>query len=561
MNNIESVIEFFRTQPIVTLFLVLGLGQLVGRFRVAGITLGAVGGTLLISLVLGRYGFQITAAAQSVGFALFMFGLGHQAGPQFIEVLKTQGLRYLALSIVVAGIGYFITLFAGRLLDLPTGGAAGLFAGALTATPALAAAQEAVRSGIAAIPEGLTREEVIDNIGTSYAITYLVGTLGMIAAVRVLPRVLGIDLAQEAQKMDLASKRDDPIQLQARAYRVASPEFCAAPLSELAIKYWDGLAVVRLRRDGQWIDVQRSDRLQPGDEIYVYGDASFFLRGAEGVGPEIPVISEAEFSASSTRVVIARREAIGRRLEELELARKHGLVVIEVRRNGLVLPLTRELTLVRGDVLSIVGPRAGIDGLTELLGPAEVNAVETDMSTFTFGIALGAAIGLLTIDIAGAPIGLGVSGGLLLVGIATGWWNSTRPTVGQFPEPARWVLMEFGLLIFICGVGLSAGDEIVETFQRAGPALLLASLAVIAVPLVGGYILGRVVFRLSARSTPRRAVRRIDERTRAESPDERSEEFGARARVHRHVCIRNCVPDAVGKPHDDDGMSERARID
>ena len=154
MNNIESVIEFFRTQPIVTLFLVLGLGHIVGRLRLAGVTLGALGGMLIISLVLGRYGFRITEAAQSIGFALFMFGLGYQAGPQFVQVLKTQGLRYLALSIVVAGIGYFVTVFAGRLLDLPTGGAAGLFAGALTATPALAAAQEAVRSGIAAIPEG-----------------------------------------------------------------------------------------------------------------------------------------------------------------------------------------------------------------------------------------------------------------------------------------------------------------------------------------------------------------------------------------------------------------------
>ena len=469
MNNIESVIEFFRTQPIVTLFLVLGLGHIVGRLRLAGVTLGALGGVLIISLVLGRYGFRITEAAQSIGFALFMFGLGYQAGPQFVQVLKTQGLRYLALSIVVAGIGYFVTMLASRLLDLPTGGAAGLFAGALTATPALAAAQEAVRSGIAAIPEGMAREEVITNIGTSYAITYIVGTLGMIAAVRILPRIVGIDLAQEARKMDAASKRDDPVLLQARGYRVASPEFCAAPLSELAIKYWDGLAVVRLRRNGQWIDTQPSDRLQPGDEIYAYGDANFFLRGVDRVGPEIPVIPEVEFSASSTYVVIAQRDAVGRKLEELELARKHGLAVIEVRRNCLVLPLTRELTLERGDVLSVVGPRARMDGLTELLGPVEANVVETDMSTFTFGVALGAAIGLLTIDIAGAPLGLGVSGGLLLVGIATGWWNSYRPTVARFPEPARWVLMEFGLLIFICGVGLQRATGSSRHFNKPDP--------------------------------------------------------------------------------------------
>ena len=490
------VIDFFRAQPVVTLFLVLGLGYLVGRIRIAGISLGALTGTLLISLVLGRYGFRISEAAQAVGFALFIFAVGYQAGPHFVEMLKTQGLRYLALSIIVAALAYLTTVLAGALLDLPTGGNAGLFAGALTTTPALAAAQEAVRSGIAVIPEGLSREQVISNIGTSYAITYIVGTLGVIVALRLLPRVAGIDLAQEAKKMETASTREASIQLQARAYQVASPEFCAAPLSELSKKYSDGLAVVRLRRDGQWTETEQTDRLQPGDEIYVYGDASFFLRGIDRIGPEIPVIPEFEWPLSSRHVVIARREAVGRSIEELELARRHGVVAVEVRRDGFVLPLTHELKLQRGDVLSVVGPSARIDGLTKLLGPVEANAAETDMFTFAFGIAIGAAIGVLTIEIAGAPLGLGAAGGLLLAGIVTGWWNSNRPTVGKFPEAARWILMEFGLLIFICGVGLQAGSEIVETFQRAGPALLLAALAVIAIPLVVGYIVGRVVLRL-----------------------------------------------------------------
>ena len=241
---------------------------------------------------------------------------------------------------------------------------------------------------------------------------------------------------------------------------------------------------------------QQTDRLQPGDEIYVYGDASFFLRGIDRIGPEIPVIPEFEWPLSSRHVVIARREAVGRSIEELELARRHGVVVVEVRRDGFVLPLTHELKLQRGDVLSVVGPSARIDGLTKLLGPVEANAVETDMFTFAFGIAIGAAIGVLTIEVAGAPLGLGAAGGLLLAGIVTGWWNSNRPTVGKFPEAARWILMEFGLLVFMCGVGLQSGSEIVETFQQAGPALLLAALAVIAIPLVVGYIVGRVVLRL-----------------------------------------------------------------
>jgi len=493
MTSVQPVLDFLRGQPVITLFLALAAGYAVGRVKVAGFSLGAVAGTLLVSLVLGRYGFRISVGGQAIGFAMFIFAVGYQAGPRFIEVLKTQGLRYFVLAIFVAGVGFITAAIAGKWLALPPGGTAGLLAGALTTTPTLAAAQEAVRTGVAAIPAGANPEHVIATIGSSYAITYIVGLLGVITAVRLLPRILRIDLESEARKLAGAAQSENVVQLQARAYRLTSDEFCRPTLAELARQFWDGLAVVRLRRAGAWLKLAPEDHLQVGDEVYGYGDASFFRRGIDRLGDEIPMLAEVELAASSTHVVVARRQAVGRTLGELDLARQKGLVVVEVRRDGLALPIGRYLQLERGDVLSVVGPASAVSTLGETLGPVEASAIETDMMTFALGIAIGSAVGLLSITIAGVPLGLGAAGGLLAAGIATGWLNSSRPTVGKFPEAARWILMEFGLLIFICGVGLQAGGQIVETFTQSGTALIVAAVFVVTLPIVSGYAFGRMV--------------------------------------------------------------------
>jgi AspT/YidE/YbjL antiporter-like protein len=347
MSQVEATLEFLRGQPTLTLFLVLGLGYLLGRLRVGRMDLGAVSGTLLVAIVLGRFGFKITPGAQAVGFALFIFAVGHQAGPHFVTILKTHGLRYLVLTIVVAAIGVATAAGASALLQLSRGGLAGLLSGALTATPMLAAAQDAVRSGLSKVPAGLTAENVLTEMVAIYAITYLVGTMAVIAAIKVLPRIAGVDLA---------------------------------------------------------------------------ADARLVQSSGEPVGTSAPAARPAQ-----------------------------------------------------GD---------------------DARAAQTDMLGFCFGIALGSAVGLLSVRIGGVSVGLGTAGGLLAAGIAVGWLSSRRPTMGRFPEAARWILMELGLLIFICGVGLQAGTGIVETFRSAGPALLVAAAFVVVLPILGGYVFGRRVLGL-----------------------------------------------------------------
>lgn len=496
MPSAEFLLAFMRGNPVFMLFAVIGCGYLLGRIRLGPIVLGPVAGALIASLFLGQYGFRMNEGAQSVGFALFIFAVGYQAGPRFFEVLMTQGLQYLSLALFIAVVGVGVAAACGSILELPLGGTAGLLAGAMTTTPTLAAAQEAVRSGIVALPDGVTSDVVLSTIASSYAITYVVGLLGIIAAVRLLPHVLGIDLAAEAASMEQSEQEPGGGQLQARAYRITRPEICELTVAQLRARYWDSLAVVRLLRDGQWVTPRDDEHLRLGDQVHSYGDANFFRGLQQEFGQEIPVSAEIDLSSTFSHVVIARRDAVGKRLRDLNLARGYGLYVSEVRRDGVPMPVSGNLRLQRSDVLSVVGPKSALPELNTLLGPVESGVAETDMATFAFGIAAGALIGVLAFTVQGIPIGLGMAGGLLASGIVVGWLNATRPTFGRFPEAARWIFMEFGLMLFIVGVGLQAGEQIVEVFLQAGLGLIVASLLVVSLPLLLGYAFGRKVLGL-----------------------------------------------------------------
>jgi putative transport protein len=135
---------FLRGNPVGVLFLVLGLGYLVGKTKIRGFEAGSVTGVLFVGLILGHFGFELNPTVQSIGFTLFIFSVGLQAGPSFFSVIRQDGLKYLSLAAVIGGTGFALALGLSRVLGFEPGAAAGLLAGGLTSSPTLAAAQEAV---------------------------------------------------------------------------------------------------------------------------------------------------------------------------------------------------------------------------------------------------------------------------------------------------------------------------------------------------------------------------------------------------------------------------------
>jgi len=481
------------------LFLVLGLGYLLGNLKIFNFSLGPVAGVLFVGLVFGNFGFRITSGAQMVGFALFIFSVGYQAGPGFVAVLKKDGFKYLALSLVVALSGFGIALAWAINLDLPPGMSAGLLAGGLTSSPTLAAAQDAVYSSVHVYPNGLDPESVVDNIAMGYALTYIFGLVGLIITIRYLPKLVGIDLAEEAAAFH--GSGEDPSatsdRIAMRTYKITSTDLAGMNYDDVIAKYWDNKSVVRVLRDAKRMTVQDAGQLYVGDVIEVIGTRDYFTETLNNIAVEISPKIDTIVRQDNAQIIITQKEHIGKTFGDIEISRNFGLFLLEIRRKGK--PLVHDYTMVieEGDILNVMGSPNQVEAMGAYLGHVVRDGVESDMVALSFGIVLGLLIGTLSVTLGGVSIGLGSAGGLLVTGLFVGYRRSVKPTFGQLPEATRWFLMEFGLLLFMAGVGLRAGDGILAALQQQGVTIIMAGISVTIIPILLGYVVGHKILKIS----------------------------------------------------------------
>ncbi|MEA1890935.1 MAG: hypothetical protein U9N50_14310 [Pseudomonadota bacterium] len=195
---------------------------------------------------------------------------------------------------------------------------AGLLAGGLTSSPTLATATDAVSQGIMPVPEGWTKDAVINNIATGYAITYIFGLAGLITVIKLLPQWLGIDLAEEAQRLDSEASADQkPVNVTTRCYRVTNEEITKLTVAELREKYWDQATVVTLTRDGNRKRLGDYENMQLGDHLEVIGPRDFFVKVAPMFGEEILPEWRISNAIDTAQIVVLNKPAIGRTLAEI----------------------------------------------------------------------------------------------------------------------------------------------------------------------------------------------------------------------------------------------------
>lgn len=500
MNDVfTQILQTLHAQPVLTLFLILGMGYLLGGIRIGSFSLGPVAGVLFAGLFLGHFDFRMDPGAQAVGFALFIFSVGFQAGPKFFDVLRTDGLRYFLLAVVIALTGFSVAVVAAHILSLAPGTSAGLLSGGLTSSPTLAAAQEAIRSGQVLPPEGITADAMIGNVATGYAITYIFGLAGLIAIIKLLPKMVGIDLAKEASALEMetaATAVGKPSNVSARVYQVSNEDYTKIPGKQLQQDFWDKTSVVKVKRNGEIVNIEDDDYLRLGDELYILASVEYFTEIVSKIGQEItPEISTSQYTQTA-QIVVINKDIAGKTLQELNVPVKYGVLVTRITRLSMEMPLSTDLKVEKGDILSVVGGNDYVDILGESIGHVERDIEETDMVTFAFGICLGVVVGLFAINVGQLSIGLGSAGGLLASGLTIGYLRSIHPTFGRMPAAARWILMEFGLLLFMAGVGLRAGGDIIETFLAAGPLLVVAGIAVTIIPIFVGYLFGSKILKI-----------------------------------------------------------------
>jgi putative transport protein len=328
----------------------------------------------------------------------------------------------------------------------------------------------------------------------------------MILAIRYFPKLARIDLPVEANRLarerGLTRKRSAgpadagnfPV---IRAYRVSEQGVGMTMDQVQARSRGVGAKLLKLRRGKKLLDLTPDLVLAEGDTFSgIAGIKAHQELQAEGFD-EVLDPGLLAFQVASEEIILTDSKSVGKPIDQLELPDRYGCYAIGLTRASIDLPLDTGMPLQKGDRLQVIGESGNLKQLAADLGYVEKELEKTDLTTFAFGMIAGTMLGLVTIALGNLSIGLGTAGGLLIVGIIIGWLGSIMPTFGRVPAPARYILMELGLMMFMAAVGLNAGGGIVEALTSAGPLIILGGAAITLVPALVGYLFGRFALKLN----------------------------------------------------------------
>ena len=485
-------------------FTVIGLGFLLGRLKIGKFQVGPTTGVLLVGILFGHLGFSEQSAVATFGFTLFIFSVGLQAGPRFFSAFLEDGPKYIVLSLIVAGTAFGLAFVLSKAFGLEGGLNAGMLAGAMTSTPTLAGASDAIKSGLANLPEGVTPDKASANVGVGYAITYVFGTVGLIVFVRLFPGLFKIDLPAEARKLakerGLDTKKSKKKRAEEmpilRAYAV-SEEYFGHSIAEIVATSEKTFKILRVRRGRELLEATNDLELKKGDVISVIATLADHKDRDESLGDEVLDAELLNYHITSREIVIDNAQVVGRHLDDLETVSRYGCFVTGAMRSSVTVPADGNLILNKGDRLQVTGEEERLRELALELGHIEEEIEKTDLLTFSLGIAAGVLLGLVMVKVGAISIGIGSAGGLLLVGIILGFLRSVHPTFGGVPAAARFVMMEMGLMLFMAAVGVQAGEGIAEALANVGPVLVFCGIVITLTPVVVGFIFGHKVLKLN----------------------------------------------------------------
>jgi putative transport protein len=500
--------EFLSRYAELTLFLAIGLGYWIGSIAIFKFQLGPVTGSLFAGIAIGQVAqVPISGMAKSVLFLLFLFGIGYSVGPQFVQSLRRDGLKPILLALVTSGCGLGAALLVAKVLGLDAGFAAGLISGALTESPAMGTATEAINA--LPLPDA-ERARLISHIAVADAVCYIFGAAGGIWFLSVMaPRLLRIDLPAEARKLEqeLGISRTAPGIVSAwrpfdlRAFRVeAESGLVGLTLGECEARV-PGLRLFaqRVRRGETLLQPDPDLVLQAGDVVAVSGrrEALMALVGPGRQEVEDQVLLDIPVAVFD--ILVTRREVADRRLGDIaEDGWTRGLHLRRITRGGEEIPIAPGTVVMRGDIVRLAGPEAAVEAAARRIGPVVRPSESTDFVVLGLAIFLGGALGaMMALPVGGMQISIGTSVGTLLAGLVVGHLRARHPLFGRIPDGAISLMTALGLSAFVAMTGLHAGPVFVDAVAEAGVGLILGGAFVTLAPLVVGLYFGRYVLRMN----------------------------------------------------------------
>jgi len=461
----QAIVAFLVEEPLLLLFIVAGLGYLLGNVKVKGISLG-VAAVLFVGLAFGALSpdMKLPPVIVDLGLIIFVYTIGLSSGPGFFASFKRKGLRDNTFVFLLLLFAALLTVGAAQLFGLRATVAAGMYAGSLTNTPALAGVLETVAR--------ITPAAQADVVGTEpvigYSVAYPMGVIAMLIAVYVMQRVFRIDYRAEARALRQFNVVEQ--ELFVRTVRITNAEAADTPISELFRRMdWD-VVLSRLKHDGKLQLTTGDTTLALGDLVNVVGIPEEVEKAVAWLGE--PSGEQLELDRSQydfRRIFVSNPTIVGRSLNELDLPRNYGAIVSRVRRGDIDLLAHGDTVIELGDRVRVVALRTDMPHLTQLFGDSYKSLSEVNLLTLGIGLAIGVLIGLIPIPLpGGVVISLGMAGGPLLVGLVLGALRRTGGLVWTIPYSANLTLRQIGLTLLLAGIGIRSGYTFLTNFADSG---------------------------------------------------------------------------------------------
>jgi aspartate-alanine antiporter len=496
----------FAKSPEIALFLSLAVGYYIGKIQFGKFQLGGVAGSLLVAVLVSQVGVSVDPGVKAVLFALFIYAVGYESGPQFFNSLGRQSIREIILAAVLAISGLATVVVMAKLFGLDKGLAAGVAAGGLTQSAIIGTAGDAITK------LGLAADEVKrlqGNVAVGYAVTYVFGSFGAIlVCVNLLPKLMGRSIKEDAVRAESAMQQG--VQVLAPGQQAAAPDLVGRiyqidaatglTVDQIEQKHpTASITVERIKRDGRIIETNPQLVLQTGDIVLVVGRRAAMVGVAAIVGRELYAVEGMEQTMERRDVVLSNREYHNRTVGDISAKTagevRHGIYVVQLMRMGKMLPMHDDTVIQIGDVVTVFGSEQDVKRVSALIGYVIVPSPKTDFVYLGGGLVVGLLIGLLTARIGSIPLTLGSGGGALLSGLLFGWLRAKRQTFGAMPSAAVQILKDLGLAGFVVVVGLSSGLQAVQTIKVQGLTLFGVGVVVTILPLVITMLFGRYVLR------------------------------------------------------------------
>jgi putative transport protein len=473
---------------------VVAAGIFIGKVKIAGVSLG-VTFVLFVGILMGHFGYTIDPAVlkfvREFGLILFIFAIGLQVGPAFFSSFKEGGVKLNLLAVLGILLNVAITV-AIYFIDGETDMSAlvGVMSGAVTNTPGLAAAQQAITDN----------PEAVNTMSMGYAAAYPLGVIGIIASMLLVKFIFRVKVEDEITKMDQDAE-DATAKPYLASIEVTNQLINGKTLVQLHQIIHTEFVVSRLmQQDGSIIIPKSTTQIRLGDKLYVVMSATDLEAFESVVGPSVEMGDEQweEVSPStvvSRRILITRSEYDGKSLADLRLHKGYNLNCTRVNRAGVDLLATPGLRLQMGDRITVVGDLNDIDRLAAKLGNSMKRLNHPNLITIFVGILFGIIVGSINV---GFGMKLGLAGGPLVVAIFLSRFGYKFKLVTYTSSSASLMLRELGICLFLAAVGIGAGGNFAETvFNATGMKWVIWGFIITFVPLMVTGCLARGVFKIN----------------------------------------------------------------